>query len=308
MITVAALTPSLDLTYTLPRLTLGVIHRVPEVVRCAGGKALNMARAACRVGADCGAVAILGGPTGAALAEMLRREGLAVRVVDSPAETRVCVSIAATEPGQLTEVYQEAAPVATEVYQRFLGEVETLLQARPGWLSVSGRAPVGSTGAVGDLVRLGHRTGAKVAVDSSGAALGPALAARPDLVKINRSEAAAELGVAEDDDLLAMARALAAGTGAVVVLTDGTAGALALDHDLAVHAAAPGEPGHYPVGSGDAFLGGLLTALDRGDELPTALRTATGCGVANAQRPGPGQFDLDTVSRIAGDVALVRLC
>lgn len=307
MITVAALTPSLDLTYTVDTLTLGVIHRVPEVVRCAGGKALNMARAASLVGADCGVVAILGGPTGVALAQMLRAEKLGVRVVESPAETRVCVSIAATGSEQLTEVYQEAAPVPAEVYRQFLAGVEALLVARPGWLSVSGRAPVGSSAAVADLVRLGHRSGARVAVDSSGAALGPALAARPDLVKVNRAEAAAELGVAEADDLLAMAGTLAASSGAVVVLTDGTAGALGFDGDLAVHAAVPGEPGRYPVGSGDSFLGGLLAALDRGDKLPAALQMATACGVANARRPGPGQFSPEEASRIAADVTLRRL-
>lgn len=307
MISVAALTPSLDLTYTVDTLTLGEIHRVPEVVRCAGGKALNMARAASRVAADCAVVAILGGPTGAALAEMLRAEGLGVTVVESPAETRVCVSVAAAEPGQLTEVYQEAAPVPAEVYRRFLAEVEALLVSRPGWLSVSGRAPVGSSAAVADLVRLGHCTGAAVAVDSSGAALGPALAARPDLVKVNRFEAAAELGVADADDLLTMAGALSATTGAIVILTDGTAGALALDGDLAVHAAAPGEPGRYPVGSGDSFLGGLLAGLDHGEELPAALRMATACAVANARTPGPGQFSRETVRRIAPDVELRTL-
>ena len=48
--------------------------------------------------------------------------------------------------------------------------------------------------------------------------------------------------------------------------------------------------GHYPVGSGDAFLGGLLTELDRGASLVAALRTAIAAGAANALVPGPGRF------------------
>ena len=43
MITVAGLSPSLDLTYLVDSLRLGAIHRPTAVVRCAGGKALNMA-------------------------------------------------------------------------------------------------------------------------------------------------------------------------------------------------------------------------------------------------------------------------
>lgn len=307
MITVAGLTPSLDLTYTLDSLVPGQIHRVPDVVRCAGGKALNLARAAATVGADCAVVAILGGPTGASLAEMLQDEGLAVTVVDSPAETRICVSIASADSGQLTEIYQEAAPVPPEVWQRFRTEVVSLLGTGPGWLSVSGRAPVGPAAVVADLVQLGHAAGVRVAIDTSSEALGPALAVGPALVKINRYEAAAELDVSADRDLVVMATELRARSGAVVVLTDGTAGAVAVDGALAVHAAAPGVRGRYPVGSGDSFFGGLLAALDHGDQLPDALRTATACGVANALTPGQGHFALDTVAEIAAGVQLRSL-
>ena len=63
---------------------------------------------------------------------------------------------------------------------------------------------------------------------------------------------------------------------------------------------APKLRGRFPVGSGDAYLGGLLTALDRGDDLGTALRLATAAGVANAQIPGPGSFATDLVAELAG--------
>ena len=52
----------------------------------------------------------------------------------------------------------------------------------------------------------------------------------------------------------------------------------------------PDVHGHYPVGSGDSFLGGLLTELDRGASLVDGLRTAAAAGAANALVPGPGRF------------------
>ena len=86
MITVAALAPSLDLTYVVDRLELGRIHRPIEVVRCAGGKPLNMARAAATLGADVEVVALLGGATGQILHDALTDAGIVTEPVSTSAE------------------------------------------------------------------------------------------------------------------------------------------------------------------------------------------------------------------------------
>ena len=49
--------------------------------------------------------------------------------------------------------------------------------------------------------------------------------------------------------------------------------------------------GRYPVGSGDSFLAGLVTALDRGEAWEDALRLALGAGAANAELPGAARLD-----------------
>jgi 1-phosphofructokinase family hexose kinase len=310
VLVVAALTPSLDLTYLVESLRLGAIHRTADVVRCAGGKALNMARAATTVGADTEVVAVLGGATGDVLAAMLAEEGLPVTAVASPAETRTCVSIASREPSELTEVYQEAEAVPDDVWSAFCSALERVGAETSGWLSISGRAPVGMVDGIAEIVRLGHRHGLQVAVDSHGPALPAAVAAQPDLIKVNRLEAAELLGVVEgtfpaDDMALAeLARSIHRLTGRRVVLTDGAAGSVAVDATAALRVAAPETVGRFPVGSGDAFLGGLLTALDRGDDLAGALRLASACGAANAQVPGPGRLDVATVHRLQQRVRL----
>jgi fructose-1-phosphate kinase PfkB-like protein len=51
------------------------------------------------------------------------------------------------------------------------------------------------------------------------------------------------------------------------------------------------ERGRYPVGSGDAFLAGLVVALERSDRWPDALRLALGTAAANAELPGAGALD-----------------
>ena len=88
-------------------------------------------------------------------------------------------------------------------------------------------------------------------------------------------------------------------TGGMVVLTDGVAGAVGCDGSRVLRARGPGVRGAYPVGSGDAFLGGLVAALDRGADLADGLRLGMACGTANALVPGPGRLDRATAYALA---------
>lgn len=305
MITVAGLTPSVDLTYVVEHLELGTIHRPTQVVRRAGGKPLNFARAAAALGADVSVVAVLGGSTGDWLADELAAAEIAVHRVTTPVATRTCVSISPDDADELTEIYEYAEPLPADVWAQAREALSAELAQRPGWLVISGGPPRGlpPTG-LAALAELAHHTGAKVAADTHGASLVPLLYSHPELVKINRAEAAAALGVDQYTDLTEMAKRLQDKTGGTVVLTDGAAGSLGLATDGRTYGVgAPGRRGRFPVGSGDAYLGGLLTALDRGEELDAALRLATAAGVANAYVAGPGSFDRAQVDALLAEIS-----
>ncbi|WP_375431467.1 1-phosphofructokinase family hexose kinase [uncultured Friedmanniella sp.] len=304
MITVAALSPSLDLTYQLGSYRLGRMHRTTEPVAVAGGKALNMARAARAMGADVVVVTLLGGSTGDRVAALAAAEGMSQVSVPSGVETRTCVSVAAADSGELTEIYEDSRAVAAGVLTRFAETVRRQLRQRPGWLSVSGRGPSGSADAVAELIGLGRSCGTAVAVDTHGESLPASAAAGPALIKINRAEAAELLGRCPGDDLALMAVEIRDRTGAAVVLTDGTAGAVAVDDGGVIRVAAPTLRGAFPVGSGDSFLGGLVAALDDDLSLAAAVRLGTGCAVANALVPGQAHFDRALARRIAAETRL----
>ncbi|GAA1427516.1 1-phosphofructokinase family hexose kinase [Microlunatus lacustris] len=307
VITVAALSPSLDLTYLLDSYQLGRVHRTPGPLAVAGGKALNMARAARAVGAEVVVVVLLGGPTGQRVARIAEAEGLELVVVEADAETRTCVSVAAADSGALTEIYEDSPAVPPAVLTRLASVLAGELGRRPGWLSISGRGPVGSAHAVPDLVRLGATAGVQVAVDTHGESLPGAVAAQPALLKINRAEAAEVLAVPEQGDLGAMAAALHDRSGAAVVLTDSTAGAVTAGSDGVWRVGPSTRRGRYAVGSGDSFLGGLLAGLDSSRPLAEAVRLGTGCAVANALVPGQGHFDVAVARSVAAETTLSRL-
>jgi fructose-1-phosphate kinase PfkB-like protein len=161
-----------------------------------------------------------------------------------------------------------------------------------------GRSP--SRGAC-RLARLATAAGVPVLADVYGPALAALLRERPALVKVNGAEAgeAAGLTVAGATDALDAAGWIRdAGAGQVVV-TLGRAGAVALDADgAAIQVPPPATLGRYPVGSGDAFLGGLAVGLVGGASLGGALRLASAAAAANAVMPGAGDLDPATLERL----------
>jgi 1-phosphofructokinase family hexose kinase len=288
VILVAAPSPSVDVTYLLDELRPHEIHRPRQVVKVPGGKALNATRVAAALGADVRVVAALGGPTGAWIAAELDRRGLPAHVVQTIETTRTCVSIA--HDGGLTEVYEPATPLTPAEWAAFADAVATEAHTRPQWTVIAGSLPAGAPpDAAAALVAAARAAGGRVCVDTSGPALASALDAGPDLVKVNAAEAADLLGQ-RGTDPLELAHRLHDRCGGTAVVTAGVHGAAAWSVHSGHTVAPPARRGAYPVGSGDAFLAGLVVALDAGHDLATALRRATDAAAANAEIPGAGEL------------------
>ena len=108
LVTVAP-NPSIDRLYELDRLVRDAVNRPRVETRVAGGKGLNVARAARALGAEVAAVALLAGHAGQWIAETLAAEGIDARLAWADGETRTCVAIHDGSDGTLTEL-NEAGP------------------------------------------------------------------------------------------------------------------------------------------------------------------------------------------------------
>lgn len=299
MITAIAPSPSVDITYVVPQLRLGHISRPSEVHRVAGGKGLNVARAAQVLGADVMAVTVLGADSGAWIAAELARLGLPLRAVDVSGPTRSCISIADDGRHTMTEVYEPSAPVTSEEWASLLTAATDTVSRRPGWVTVSGSLPPGpDASALSDLVALAHASGRRIAVDVHGAPLLAALAAGADVVKVNVVEAADALGLDPATPATELAAELAGRTVTGAVVTAGVEGTWAVTHDGVRRHVGSSVHGQYPVGSGDCLLAGLVVGLDEGRDLLDSLVTATAVAVANALRPGAAVFAQQDVDEV----------
>jgi 1-phosphofructokinase family hexose kinase len=310
MIVCLAANPSIDKLFVVDRLECGKIHRPLSFVQLAGGKGLNVARAVATLGGEVRAVPLLGGHTGRWIAQELESEGIPVSAAWTAKETRSCLSVAEEVTGELTEFYEAGNAIDGAAWDRLTMLVEEVVEGG-SWLTISGSLPRGAPAAgYADVIAAARRKGALVALDTRDESLAESLAASPDIVKVNASEAGDLLGqaITSLDDALSAATKLrrCAGETGAAVITRGTEGAVVATPE-ACWSGRSSAQGPYPVGSGDAFLGGLVRALDRGEGWDRALALALGAGAANAEMQGTGCLVRERAEAIAGEAEIVQL-
>ncbi|SCK08408.1 1-phosphofructokinase [Streptomyces sp. WMMB 322] len=300
--------PSLDRTYELPSLDRGTVLRAVTDRVDPGGKGVNVSRAVAAAGHRTVAVLPLGGPEGALLAQLLGGLGIEVSGVPLTGSTRVNATLVEAD-GTLTKV-NAAGPEISEAEAEALLEAVRALSADPDWIACCGSLPRGlPPNWYAELVARIHRVGARIALDTSGAALAAALTERPDVVKPNTGELAEAVGrpLATLGDAVKAAEELHARGAQAVLASLGADGQLLLDASGTYFGSAPVGAVRSNVGAGDASLAGFLAAGGTG---PAALAAAVGHGAAAVQLPGsamptPADLDLSAVS-VTEDLPLDR--
>jgi 1-phosphofructokinase family hexose kinase len=304
-----SLNTAIDKLVSVDRLVPGSIHRPRLLGMVPGGKALNVARAANHLGLPAAAVVVLGGHAGRWCAEALEGAGVGVLGVTVAGETRTCTSVLDEATGALTELYEAGVPLPAARWPQVEAALAALLaddEDGGGTLVVmSGSLPPGAPqDAYARLGAIAGAAGAPWVVDSDGAALAPAIAARPWLVKVNAQEAARATGI---HDALEAARAILALGPTAAIVTRGVDGAVLATRVGAWEVGPPPELGRYAVGSGDAFLAGLARGLADGLGLSGALAVASAAGTASALVPGQGELDPRDVTRLVPRSRVTRV-
>lgn len=309
MIVCVAANPSIDKLFEVDRVRVGEIHRPGAFVQVPGGKGLNVARAAHALGADVHATGILAGHAGRWLGEAFAAEGVPATFAWARGETRASLSVADAETRGLTEFYERGDDVGPDGWTR-LEDVVRGLVPQASWMTMSGNLPPGAPDdGYARLIEVARGAGVRTALDARQAALEHGVRARPNLVKVNAEEAGwllrEELATEPACREAAIQIRASLDEHGVAVVTRGADGAVIAMANGTVLSGRLYAEGPYPVGSGDAFLAGLVTALDRGDGWEAGVALALGAATANAELPGAGRLDPVHAEELA-EVAEVR--
>jgi 1-phosphofructokinase len=284
VIATVTLNPAVDRTMVVPGFSLGRTNRVQSERVDSGGKGINVARMARRLGCPVVASGFLAGAHGRMIWQALAAEDIVTDFVELPGETRVNLKIVDPTTGTETEVNEPGSPVEGAHLEDLVRRVDGLA-ARCAVMVFSGSLPPGvPPDTYARLVALARRRGARTILDAAGEALAVGLGAGPDLVKPNRAEAEDLLDATlkSEDDLIAAARALLRRGARAVALSLGAEGSLLLSGDGAWRVRPPRPRTGSTVGAGDAMVAAFAYALVHAYPWPEALRLATAASAAFA--------------------------
>jgi len=295
---------AIDRTLATNELRPGHDVEVAEVTVTAGGKGVNVARAAGALGLDTTLLGLLPGQMGDAAAGLLAEER--IRLLGLPVTGELRSALIIHERDGRATVLNEPGPELSEAewlaYEAMAGEA---LGEHAVVVCIGSLPPGAPDGAYARIVAMARERGRPSVVDAGGSVLLRALDAAPDIVCPNLAEAEAVLfgSTSEAVDApadareraVAAARALVRGGARTAVVTAASAGAAFAGAGAGgrqVHwVAAPRVGVANPMGAGDAFAAGLAVAIAR--ELPPAeaARFAVAAASASVEHPRAGCLD-----------------
>ena len=295
------LNPSADISVEVSHWRPGEKLRAKVVRWDPGGGGLNVARVIRALGLDCLAIHTAGGPEGDKLNHALDRAGLHHRPIAIQDATRISVLVGDRKTGDRYTLTFPGPTLSDDECATCLAAVSASGATR-GTLVASGSLPPGAPADFyAQVARLVAQAGGSFILDTSGAALRPALGEAIYLAKLNHDELVDLAGQPLEDraSVIAAARELVARKRlANLAITLGSEGALLVTSKGAHFSPAPRINARSPVGAGDSFLAALVVGLFNGEPIDRALRIAVCAGAAAASGEGTSLVQ----PKAAGDI------
>ncbi len=297
MIWCVSLNPALDVVLEMAEpLVAGRVHRAEFMEARLGGKGNNVARIIKALGGNAAVVGIYGGAVGQSLVSLAEEEGLPLIGEWVPDDSRICMTVV-DGTDHITEIRPPGPVVDYHAVCRLLDRIRS--QVGPeDWVTLSGSLPPGvPDNTYARWIEILSPSIRGVLVDTSGRALQESLRVNPAAVVPNAEEYAAiqkEGGPAGSTQ---------------IIVTQGDRGLTWFDTSGHRRSWVPAAVDvRNTVGAGDAFLGGLVTQLDKGVEWEQAIPWGMAVATASVETLGVADVDPARVPIIYQKIMEVPSC
>jgi len=292
-ITVLALNPAVDISYEVPQLIPEQKVRSAKTLYSPGGNGVNVARALRELDTPMHCCSIVGGESGKLLLRLLGESlGDDHRYFQVEGETRLNAILLQKNPPSQYEVDSVGPTVPVPVLKRV---TRCFLEACGDGIAVlTGSTPPGVPDDIyRRLTEQIQGQGGRAIVDAHGPVLREALEAHPFMVRLNRYvlEMTFKRRMDELEEVAAAAGELRRDNGIeFVCISLGADGAILSMPGHSYYCSAPRVHVRSTVGSGDAMVAAMVSALQRGLAPKEMLRLGVVCGSATAAHPGTCLF------------------
>lgn len=309
MIITITLNAAIDQVYEVESLTVGGVNRVAGITQEAGGKGINVAKVLHYSGENVAVGGFAGGINGTRIRQLLEKKSISNELIPVSGESRICLTVLNSSENEVTELLGPGPTISEEEWQSMLEWVRQKSKSVE-WFVLSGSLPKGiPTAAYAELIQIINANGAKAILDTSSDALKFGIRAKPFAIKPNEQEIAVILGkdAVTETDLLEAGNLFVNQGIEHVCFSLGEDGAIFVNQYGYFKANAPKIEVVNTVGSGDAFVGGLLYGLANKEEISTAYKRAIAYGSVNAMYHAIGFINLEQVKLLMEQITIKKI-
>ena len=287
MITTICMNPCFDKTVEVDELKVGQVNRIRDARVDQGGKGINVAVVAERLGLDVQCLGIMGKDGSEELTALIEKENLKHSFQLIPGHVRTNTKVVSASGQGVTELNEPGPMVDDENLRRFFERCREKTRDSD-MVVVTGSLPPGCPeGTYRDLLKI--LDGKKCILDTQGKELElAAKGACPYLIKPNLKEMEATLGIElrtmrtiRDAALLFIRLGVEH-----AVVSMGEMGAMYVSADKTLFSPALRVEIKSTVGAGDAMIGGMLLGYEKEKDMAKAFRYGIAAGAASVMTAG----------------------
>ena len=307
MILTVCMSPCMDVTIELDALNVGRTNVVKSKSLTLGGKALNVAIGAARLGAEVYATGLMYNENGYMFENALDKEGVPFTFVWNKGRVRENYKFIDNR-AMLTEVNDVGEEVGKEKTDEILGTVR-MLSAKSNVVVISGGLPRGVEDAYyGRLASAVDARALKI-VDAVGQRMFSALNVGVDLVKPNLDELENALGrrITDKEDMLSACYELMDRGAKRVLLSLGKQGAVITDGTNNFYCKSLNVAVNSTVGAGDGMVAAAAIQLEQGAPLQEVLRAGVAAGTATVMTVGEVSFTKEKYDEVMANLQVMRI-
>ena len=305
MITTICMNPCFDKTVEVADLKVGQVNRIRDARIDLGGKGINVAVVAERLGLDVQCLGIMGKDGSQELTDLIEKEHLKHSFQVIPGHVRTNTKIISGSSQGVTELNEPGPTVNEDTLKQFfdLAREKTM---DSDMIVVTGSLPPGCPeGTYRDLLKI--LEGKKCILDTEGKELElAAKGACPFLIKPNLKEMEATLGIElrtmrtiRDAALLFIRLGVEH-----AVVSMGEMGAMYVSADKTLFAPALRVEIKSTVGAGDAMIGGMLLGYEKEKDMSRAFRYGIAAGAASVMTAGTQLIIREDFERLLDQVKI----
>jgi len=300
--------PALDRTAVVERYNPYGVNKAKRLVVLPGGKGANLGRALKTLGySNFVCSGILGGVIGNIVKRLLDREGIPNDYFWIEDETRIAYATYEESSGMGTITNEKGPVVTEEELERCIRFIKDRYLASVRRVILSGGAPPSIIPEkIKELLNIFKVADKEIFIDTSGEILKVCAGLGPFCIKINEDELKDAFGISIEDrkSLREFYTNLSKLGTNWLIITRGEKGAILLSRDRLIIGKNKKIYSHYAIGSGDAFLGGVIYGRISGLDIVEILRLGMACGAANTLEFGACVFKLEDVERIKKEIII----